>query len=132
MNIGVTTATHGYVMFGCLFSSERLVWVMAGSAGHLTLEEARGFPEPVRLMGNFQPVVVPRSLLAIEKQFIGLQRFPRLIGERNSVDLPERAWQLRARCLEVALHAYIHLSVPAQRGRIYDSGPDGFDACALR
>src|SRR5258708_30642034 len=83
-------------------------------------------------MGNLQSVVVPRSRLAIEKQLIVLQRLARPVGERNTFYLPKRIWQLRTRCLKVALHTYIHLSVPAQRGRIYDSGPNGFDACALR
>ena len=132
MNVGMTTPAHGHVMFGCLFPAERLVRVMTGSAGHLALQEASGLPQAIRLMGNLQPVVVPRSRLAIEKQLIVLQRLAWPVGEGNTVYLPERIWQLRTRCLKMALHAYIHLSAPAQSGRIYDSGPNGFDACALR
>jgi hypothetical protein len=118
MNVGVTTAAHGHVMFGCLFPAGHQVWVMTGGAGHLTLQEASGLPETIRLMGNLQPVVVPRSRLAIEKQLIVLQWLAWPVGEGNTVYIPKHTWQVRTRCLKVALHAYIHLSVPAQRGRI--------------
>src|SRR5437588_3727971 len=55
------------------------------------------------------------------------QRFSRLVRERRTIETHDRVRQTRTGRLEVALHAYLHLSVCSQARRVHDGPAYVFD-----
>ncbi len=84
---GMAPQAHFNIMTGRFSTRQLLVWVVTGDTGYSALQKASGLPEPISLLRNLHPVVVPCASLAIEREPIVSQWFAWSIGEWGSSNL---------------------------------------------
>src|SRR5262249_8939323 len=109
----MTAATDTRVVQLRLFATWNVVRVVTGRALQRAFALLKTFraSQPVHCAGDFKLVLATRRRCGVEiKHKIGYRSTWR-VGERFAIKSHERFRQPEPRCLEVALHAPLHLSV---------------------